>query len=117
MSIKQTVNTALSAVLNNTWAVELPVEPTFPAIVFEIETTPEQQWVQGGGYDQHTVTVSILAKTLDEVHTLNLAVIAAMEAIPGYLLDGDRGDASYEDDPSLYGYFSNHVIRLQKNLG
>jgi len=117
MSIKQTVLTALSAVLSNTWAVELPVNPTFPAIVFEVDTTPEQQWVQGAGYDQHTISVTILARTLDEVQTLNLAVIAAMEVIPGYLLDGDRGDAAYEGDASVYGYFSNHVIRLQKNLG
>lgn len=117
MSIKQIINTALSAVLANTWAVELPENPTFPAVVFEIDTTPEQQWVQGGGYDQHTVSVVILAKTLDEIQTLKLQLIAAIEVIPGYLLDGDSGDAAYEGDASVYGYFMNHVIRLPKNQG
>ena len=117
MTIKQTVLTALSAALPNTWAVELPQNPTYPAIVFEIDTAPEQQWVLGGGYDQHTVSVVILAKTLGEIETLNPQIIAAMEAIPGYMLDGDKGDADYEDDASVYAYFSNHVIRLRQDAG
>lgn len=117
MTIKQTINTALSAVLANTWAIELPPDVAFPAIVFDIETTPEQQWVQGGGYDQHTVGVVIYAKTLTELDTLKPQVDAALEAIPGYMLDGERGDADYEDDASVYGFYSNHVIRLRRADG
>jgi hypothetical protein len=117
MSIKQTVFTTISAVLNNAWAVELPPNPTFPAVVFEIDTTPEPQWVQGGGYDQHAITVTVLTKTLDEQLAINNSIIAALELLPGYLTDGDKGDADYEGDPSVYGYYSTHVIRLPKNLG
>lgn len=117
MTIKQTIYSALSAVLANTWATELPVDVTFPCIVFDIETTPEQQWVLGGGYDQHTVGVVIYAKTLGELDTLKPQVDTALEAIAGYMLDGDRGDANYEDDPSVYGFYSNHVIRLRRSDG
>lgn len=117
MTIKQTINTALSAVLANTWANELPPDPTFPVIVFEIESTPEQQWVLGGTYDQHTVGVVIYAKTLGELDTLKPQVDTALEAITGYMLDGDRGDADYEDDASVYGFYSNHVIRLRRADG
>lgn len=117
MTIKQTVNAALSSVLPNTWAVELPPKPTFPAIIFEINTTPEPQWVQGGGYDQHEVSIFVLAKTLDEISPIYKAAVAALELVPGYLRDGDKGDADYEDDPSVYAYFGNHVIRLRQDLG
>lgn len=116
MTIKTTVNTALSAVLANTWAVELPIEPTFPAIVFDIDTTPEDFWAvpAGSAYDQHTIKVVILAKTQTEIETLLPQVNTALEGITGYLLDGERGDAAYEDDASVYGYFTNHVIRTPR---
>jgi hypothetical protein len=117
MTIRDTVLAALETVLPNTWLVGLPPDPTFPAIVFEIDSTPEQQWVQGGGYDQHNVSVTVLAKTTNEVQNLTLLIKAAMEAIPGYLQDGDYGDAGYEDDASMYGAFSNHTIRNRKDLG
>lgn len=116
MTIKTTVNTALSAVLSNTWAVELPVEPTWPAIVFDIDTTPEDFWATpaGSAYDQHTINVVILAKTQTEIETLLPQVNTALEAVTGYLLDGERGDAAYEDDASIYAYFTNHVIRTPR---
>lgn len=114
MTIGSLVNTALSTVLANTWAVELPEQPTWPAIVFDIDTEPEQNWVQDGGYDQHTVSVVILAKTLGEIPALQTAVDAALTAIPVYLREEGRGDAAYEPDPSVYAYFSNHVIRTRR---
>ena len=117
MSIKTNLTTVLSTVLANTWAIELPVNATYPALVFDIETTPEQQWVLGGGYDQHTVTVLIYAKTLAEIDTLKASVDTALEAMAGYMLDGDRGDANYEDDASIYAYYCTHVIRLNRSLG
>ena len=117
MTIHQTVYAALAAVLPNTWATELPPDVTWPAMVFDIETTPEQQWVQGGGYDQHSIGVVIYAKTMGELATYKPLIDAALEAVPGYMADGDRGDADYEDDPSLYGYYCNHVIRLTRAQG
>jgi hypothetical protein len=114
MTIKNTVLTALKTVLTNTHAVELPPEPTWPAIVFEVESVSEKQWVQGGGYDQHHIVVTILAKTLTQVETLRVGVNAAMGGIAGYLIDGDSGDAAYEGDASLYGHYSNHTIRTPR---
>lgn len=114
MSIKQLVTVALSPVLNNSWAIKLPTNPTWPAIVFDIETQPEQGWVLGGGYEQHTVSVVILARTQDEIEALHAKVKTAMKAIVGFLEDGDHGDADYEPDASVYGYYSNHVVRMRQ---
>jgi hypothetical protein len=116
MTIKTTVYTALNAVLSNSWAVELPPSPTWPAIVFEVDTTPEDFWATpaGAAYDQHTISVVILAKTQNEIETLLPQVNTALEGVAGYLLDGDRGDAAYEDDASVYAYFTNHVIRTPR---
>lgn len=116
MSIRQAINTALSTVTNNTWAVELPENPTFPAVVFEIETNPEDIWAYpaGSAYDQHTVSITILARTFGEIETLLPQVTTAIETVEGYMLDGERGDAEYQDDPSIYGYYTNHVIRSRR---
>jgi hypothetical protein len=70
--------------------------------------------VLGGGYEQHTVSVVILAKTQGEIAELHASVKVAMKAIDGYLEDGDHGDADYEPDASVYGYYSNHVIRMRQ---
>lgn len=115
MTVYQTVTTALKTVLANSWATELPNNVTFPAIVFDVETTPEPQWVLGGTYEQHTVGVFIYAKTLGEIQTLKPLIYAALQAVPGYMLDADSGDAEYEDDASVYGNYSNHVIRLRQD--
>lgn len=117
MSINTVVLDALKPVLNNTWAVELPQNPTWPAIVFDVETVPENTWVQDGGYNQHVVTVMIIAKTLTEVRALQLAVKDALEVLPQHLETGESGDANYEDDASVYAYFRNHTIRLLKSEG
>ncbi len=114
MNIKQRVVAALTPVLDNTWAVELPSNPTWPAIVFEVDTQPEKGWVMGGGYEQHTVSIVILAKTQGEITNLHQQVKNAMKAVAGYLEDGDHGDADFEPDPSVYAYFSNHVIRMRQ---
>jgi hypothetical protein len=114
MTIKTTLNTALSVVLSNTWAVELPEQPIFPAIVFEIDTTPENTWALAGAtaYEQHMVSIFIYAKTLTEIEALIPLVNSAVQSIPGYMYDGEHGDAPYENDPSIYAYFLNYVIRL-----
>lgn len=113
-AIKERITAALAPVLSNSWAVELPHNPAWPAIVFDVETQPEKGWVLGGGYEQHTVTVVMFAKTLGEIAALHAAVKIAMRGVAGYLEDGDHGDAEYEPDASVYGYYSNHVIRMRQ---
>jgi hypothetical protein len=114
MTIHADVLTALSAKLSNTWADELPVNPTWPAIVFEVTTIPEQRWVLGGGYDQHLVTVLSLAKKKSELAALQPEIDAAMEGMTGFLRDEERGDAEYEADASVYAYFSQYIIRRRR---
>lgn len=114
MTINETIIAALTPVLSNIWAVELPPNPTFPALVFEVETTPEQTWVQGGGYDQHAVTIYVLARSRDTVATLLQQVNAALEALPQYIVAGDAGDADFEDDAEVYAYFVTHTLRLPR---
>jgi len=114
MSIKDTLTAALTSVLENSWAVELPPDPQWPASVFEVDTVSEKNWVLGGGYDQHTVIITVFAKTITEMETLQLAIDAAVMAIEGYLDDGESGDATYEGDASVYGFFVTHTIRLPR---
>ncbi|MDF3024806.1 MAG: hypothetical protein K0R10_2167 [Alphaproteobacteria bacterium] len=111
MTIHADVITALSSVLDNSWAVELPSNPIWPAIVFDVDTTPEARWVLGGGYDQHVIAVVILAKARTEIAALRPQIEAALQAIPGYMSDEESGDADYEADPSVYAYFMNFRIR------
>jgi hypothetical protein len=114
MSVKQTVNAALVPVLANTHAVELPERPTWPAMVFEIDSQPESGWCLGGGYDQNVVTVVILARELGAIETLIPQVRAAFEPLDGYMGDEEHGDAEYEGDPEIYGYSLNFRIRTPK---
>jgi len=114
MTIKQTVLAALEPVLPNSWAVELPPRPTWPAIVFDVDTEEEKGWVQGGGYDQHVVNVVALARDIDELDALRPQIIVAMEAIPGYMGMEGEGDGEYEEDPGVFGYFLNFRIRARR---
>ena len=116
MTIKTSINTALSAVLANTWSLELPIDPVWPALLFELDTVPESTWAfpAGSAYDQHTVSVTIFAKTIEEIDALLPQVNIALQGIAGYMLDGERGDAAYENDASVYAYFTNHVIRTPR---
>lgn len=111
MTIGTTITTALTAVLANAWAVELPPEPEFPAIVFEIDSTPESNWVLGGGYTQHVITVTTFARTKTELAAYKTAIQSAMEAITGFITEEESGDASFEDLPGVYAYFQNFRIR------
>lgn len=111
MTIGTTITTALTAVLANSWAVELPPEPTFPAIVFEIDSTPETDWVLGGGYTQHVITVTTFAYTKTELSTYKSSIQTAMEAITGFITEEESGDASFEELPGVYAYFQDFRIR------
>lgn len=114
MSVKTEIYAALSAVLPNTHAIELPKNPTWPAIVFEVVSEPEAMWCQGGGYDQHDISVILLALDLEEIEALRLLIEPAMSTITGYLADEDHGDADYEPDPNVYAYYMNFTARTRK---
>lgn len=112
MNVHALVSAALEAVLPNTWAVELPPVPTWPAVVFDIDSKPEEQWCAGGGYDQHSVNIVAMAKDLDTLIALMPRLLAAMEALqPAFQFDEDTGDADYEDDPDVFAQFL--TIRLR----
>ncbi|MCB4811695.1 hypothetical protein LG204_10250 [Methylovorus menthalis] len=117
MAIGQAVYNALSGVLENSWAVELPQNPTWPAIVFDIESEPESQWTLLAGYERHTVNVVILAKTKEEITTkvtgLHARIEQALQEVDVYMMAGEHGDSDYEDDASVYAYFSTHIIRTR----
>lgn len=110
--IEVLVLNALQPIVENTWSVALPEKPSFPAIVFQIETESEQGWSKCAGYDRHNIQVYVLALTKQEVKTLFNLVRPAMAAVQGYLMDGESGDADFEDEPNAYAYFGDFVIRL-----
>lgn len=114
MSIKEVVYAALSATIANVHAVELPKNPTFPAVVFEVDTEPEAGWCQDGGYEQHKVTVVLLAGTLTEVENLAAQVRTAMGPVSDHNGTDAEGDADYEMDPDLYGYYLEFTARTRR---
>lgn len=113
MTIGTTITTALTAVLSNAWADTLPPEPAFPALVFEIVSTPETDWVLGGGYTQHVVTVTTFAYTRTELAALSASIQSAIEAITGFITEEESGSAQFEELPGVYAYFHNFRIRTQ----
>lgn len=113
MTIEQTVYAALIAVLPNAHADTLPKRPTWPALTFEIESDPETGWCQGGGYDQHVITVVILSKSKEQIGQLRQQLNDAMEAVPGFLGLEEHGTADYEGDPDVYAYYMNFRIRTR----
>lgn len=115
MTINQIILTACEPIILNVWANELPPAPAWPAVMFEVETTPETTWVQGGGYDQHTVTLYVLGRSLAQVKTISSQLTAAIEVLPEYLQPGDSGDSDYEDDPDVYAVFITHTLRLRSS--
>lgn len=114
MTVDEAVYAALSAVLANTHSVELPPRPTWPALVFEIDSTPESGWVLGGGYDQHEIVVSTLARTKGEINSLKSLVSAAISVLPGFMGDEFAGDADYQGEASVYAYVQNFRVRTRR---
>lgn len=111
MTIGTTITTALTAVVANTWADTLPPEPTFPALVFEIDSTPESDWVLGGGYTQHVVTVFTFSYTKTELAALSASIQSAVGVITGFITEEESGSAQFEELPGVYAYFQNFRIR------
>jgi hypothetical protein len=114
MSVEELVYAALCGVLSNTHAVELPERPTWPALVFEIDTNPEKGWVAGGGYDQHELVVSTLARSKAEIIALRQQVQAAISALPGFMEDEFSGDADFQGEAGVYAYVQNFRLRTRR---
>lgn len=114
MTIGSDVNTALTAVLANTYASTLPDGPTWPAIMFEIESEREDGWTIGAEYEQHIVTVNILSTSKAQIATLRPQIEAAMESVDQYMGLEDHGDADYEDDARVYAYYMDFRIRTRE---
>lgn len=118
-AIHELLTTALQGVPNS-WAVELPPRPQFPAVVFSVETEPEESWCMGGGYDQHTVQIVALADTLEELGQLiptspaDGPIRAAIEALACYQYEDSSGDAKYEPDPRKYGRHITVILRTPR---
>ncbi len=114
MTIGSAINAALSTVLVNTYAIELPENPSWPALVFEIESEREQGWTTGAEYEQHIITVNILSTAKSQIASLRTQVDAAIRALDGYMGLEDHGDADYEDDARVYAYYMNFRIRTRE---
>jgi len=110
MTLDETITSVLSAVLANTWAVEQP-EPIWPAIVFEIESEDEKNWVKGAKRTQHVVTVHLMSRSRLDFETYLPQIRTAMEAVTGWMGEEGSGDAEYEDLPDVYGKYIEFRIR------
>jgi len=115
MTISSRITDALNAVLTNTWAVELPPEPTFPAFVFEVNTATEANWSPAEVYSQHEITVFIYVESKQQIATYRPQIVTAIETINDagfrYFGEEESGDAGFEDFPGVYAYFINFRIR------
>jgi hypothetical protein len=114
MTVDEIVYAALLAVLQNTHSVELPDRPTWPALVFEVNSTPEPGWVLGGGYDQHDIVVTTLARSKREIHELKPQIRSAMEALEGFMGDEFSGDADFQGEAGVYAYVQNFRLRTRR---
>lgn len=114
MNVHEAVNAAFSAVLPNTFRVELPPSPTWPSAVFDIDSVPEDAWCLNGGYDRHTVNLIILSPDADQIELFKPLFRIAAITVPGYMYEDDYGDADYEPDPNVYGYFMTFVVRTPR---
>jgi hypothetical protein len=119
MTVHTVLTAALVAALPNTWARELPPNPTFPAAVFDVDSAPEPQWSAGGGYTAHEANLVVLAWTIEELDTLLPAdgggpIRAALEALASYQFEEDSGDAAYEPDARVYARFLTVRLRTPR---
>lgn len=120
MNVHATLLATLEAVVPNSWAIELPPTPTFPALLFDLDSKPEEAWCQGAGYDRHTLNVVAIAPTLAAALALIPSgaggpVRAALEALGAlYMFEEDSGDADYEPDARLYARFLAVQLRTPR---
>ena len=118
-TVHQLLNTALTPVLANTWAVELPPKPTYPAAVYDVDSQTEERWDVSGGYMQHDVNLVVLARTIEELDVLlpmdgGGSLRSALEAMPSFQFEDDSGDADYEPDPAVYARYLTVRLRTPR---
>ena len=114
ISINERVYQALMAFEPNTHAVELPDEPTWPALVFEISSNPEPGWVKDGGYDINDIVVMTFSRSREELVTLKRTIADAISALDGFMGDEFAGDADYQGEAGVYAYVQNFQIRTRR---
>ncbi|MCT6721664.1 hypothetical protein [Acidovorax sp. K2F] len=119
-TIHQQLAAALTLAFDNTWAVELPPNPSWPAAVFDVDSKPEETWCAGGGYTQHDVNLIVLARTIEELDVLlpldgGGPFRAALEAMPAYQYEDDAGDADYEPDPEIFARYLTVRLRTPRH--
>jgi len=120
MNVHAVLLQALESVLANTWAVELCINPTWPAAVFDVDSKPEDGWCMGGGYTQHDVNLIVMAHDLDELNALlpldgGGPFRVALEALEHYQYEDDAGDADYEPDPQIYARYLTVRLRTPRS--
>lgn len=113
MTMNELLLSLLAPICDSAWAVELPHSPTWPAVVFDVDTQPEQGWSWGTGYDVHTSSLLVLGPDLDAITALATQIRDACEADPQCMGVESHGDADYEADPQIYGKFITVVFRLR----
>ncbi|MEW9586626.1 hypothetical protein [Paraburkholderia sp. DGU8] len=114
MNVKEEVFATLSAILPNTYNVELPENPTWPSIVYSLHTEEEADWVLGGGYDLHTVTVAILGRDTDANAVLRDQIVAAFEQMDDFIIIESEGDSQFEGDAAVYAYLIIPKLRTRR---
>jgi len=105
VNIRQRLQEIVSAALLNSHYKNLPDNPEFPALIWEVETAPEEQWSMGGGYDRHTVNIIVLDYDADAFQAIIASVRAAIEADPYFQYEDSSGDSEYEPNPLVYGQY------------
>jgi hypothetical protein len=114
-TVHEIVKTTTTGALSNSWAVELPPDPEFPAAVYTIDTEQEDAWCIGGGYDQHLVTVVLLYRDFEAMDSMKATMRAAFEAIgDAFMFEEAGGDAEYEDDPEVFAYAMAFRLRTPR---
>ena len=104
---------AVSGVVANCWAVELPPDPDFPAALFEVDSEPESGWVSLGAAVRtlHTVTVIVMARERAVCKTLMASVRSAVENQEFFVETKSFGDADYERDAGVFAKYLTVVFR------
>ena len=114
MNVKTEVYAALSAILPNTYNVELPPNPAWPAIVYSVHTEEESGWVMGGGYDLHSVQIAVLGRDTDANAALRDQIVAAFGQMDDFIEIEAEGDSPYEGDAAVYAYLIIPKLRTRR---
>ncbi len=119
MTVHEIITAALVPAMPNTWARELPPDPVWPALVFDVDSEPEEAWSMAGGYTAHDVNVLVMATTMEELDVLlpldgGGPLRAALEGLEHYQYEDESGDADYEPDPRIYARYLTVRLRTPR---